>query len=180
MKKTEYDFIAWFPETSPPSCAKLINDEGQGWTNWPVADLSVKPGAAITLEFKAKQENVMYTPSAVVVNGWDGKEWIRIWGVDLPLGSFDWRTVKPEKWWIPPGVSVIRVFLSGGAGDRERPGITWFDDLKIYMDDRLIYENKFSNWLPYQIAGAVITAIPVGLYAARRMPKITVPQEWWK
>jgi len=30
------------------------------------------------------------------------------------------------------------------------------------------------------ITGAIITAIPIGLYAARRMPKVTVPEEWWK
>jgi len=180
VRKKEYDFLTW---TSFPSSAKLYNDEGRGWVwawwGWIFYDLPVTPGAKLAVKVKAKQQNVLYSASHIPIDGYNGKEWRRLWSLRLPLGTFDWSEHSRTET-LPTDIIAIRSSPAGGAGSATAPGITWFDDLKIYQDDKLIYENKFSNWLPYQIAGAVITAIPIGLYAARRMPKVRVPEEWWK
>jgi len=180
MRKTEFDFLTW---TSFPSSLKQLNDEVGGWTwsGYFPDTITVRPGSTIKFEFNAKQQNVLTQyRSHYRIIGFDGEKWVNIPRalISLPIGTFDWKHYETH-FVVPANIKAIRGAPRGGAGMPEA-GITWWDDLKIYMDDKLIYENKFSNWLPYQMAGAVITAIPVGLYATRRMPKITVPQEWWK
>jgi len=147
-RKAEYDFLTW---TSFPSSAKLFNDMGgpPPATGFEILPISVTPGAALKIKFKAKQKNVLYSPSFLWLLGWNGTEWkplpiglTRIF--ELPLGTFDWREFNIDADVVPSGVVALKGHLSGGAGDKERPGETWFDDLKIYMDDKLIYENYFS------------------------------------
>jgi len=179
MLKVEYDFLPW-NYTSFPSSVKLLNDGEATWVRLEKPRLlSVSPGSRVKVEVKTKIQNIFYETTHVGIDGWDGKGWRRLHTFGHRTGARDWETIEGELS-IPSNVFALRCVFAGAAGTPEYPGISWFDDLKIYQDDKLIYMNKFSNWLPYQIAGAVITAIPVGLYAARRMPKIRVPEEWWK
>jgi len=142
MRKTEYDFLTW---TSFPSSIKMINDEPREWA-WlgNVFQLSVKPGSKIRRVIKVKQQNVLYAGSHTPIDGWDGKTWRRLANLWLPMGSFGWVEDVKELT-VPSDVTAIRGHLAGGgSGSPETPGITWFDDLKIYQDDVLIYENYFS------------------------------------
>ena len=134
----------------------------------------VAPGKSLKLLVKAKTKNIQYEPSHIGIDGWNGSVWRRLASPPVaPLGSMDWKEISYSTI-IPADIGDIRIYLYGSVGQ------SWFDDLKIFQDDALIYMNKFTNWLPYQIAGAAITAVPVALYATKRMPKVTIPQEWWK
>jgi len=167
MKRIEYDFFKW---TSFPSSIALKNDESVGWAvHTVIMNLSIEPGAMLTARVKTAQKDVTFNRSHLVIDGWDGSRWVRLpSAIDLPWGTYDWRELE-GRGEIPRNVKVIRIVLTGGGG---RPiGITWFDDLKIYQDDKLIYENKFSNWLPYQIAGAIALSIPTALYAIPRLKR---------
>jgi len=151
LRKIEYDFLTW---TSFPSSIKLINDEPEraAWTKFYNA-ISVRPGFTLRVQIMAKQENVQYYVGGLAVEGFDGKEWTRILRTKLPLGTFDW-SIHSQEITVPANVVAIRLNMAGGAGEPGRPGITWFDDLKIYQDNVLIYANDFSNWNPYIGAGA--------------------------
>jgi len=142
MRKAEYDFLTW---TSFPSSAKLFNDEGKAWAWWGYVyfGLKVAPGSSLSLRVKAKQENVLYSHSHIPIGGYDGKEWRRIGALSLPLGTFDWTEHRRDLT-VPNDIIAIASSPAGGAGSPDKPGITWFDDLKIYQDDKLIYDNYFS------------------------------------
>jgi len=171
MKKAEYDFLTW---TSFPSSLRFYNDEREGWAwrEWILITLP-KRGGTLRLEVNVKQENVLYTRSHIPFSLFDGEKWLPVGTIptlDFPTGTFNWQTFKYEHA-LPPATAAIRILPSGGAGSPEAPGITWFDDLRIYQDGKLIYENKFSNWLPYQIAGAIALSIPTALYAIPRLKR---------
>ncbi len=154
MRKAEYDLLTW---KSLPSSAKLTNDEGKGWTYWEQPSIvSVTPGETLTLKFSAKQENVLYTQSIVVVEWFDPaeKRWRWLVTPRLSLGTYDWSNFE-ETFTIPENISQIRVGrLLGGAGAPEKAGTTWFDNLRVYQDGAPIYENQFTDWMPY-IGGGV-------------------------
>jgi len=165
VRKCEYDFLTW---TSFPSSIKLINDEPERWVNTPKSPpIKVTPRATIRLEVNAKAENMQFE-SGVCVDGWNGREWVRVaplWRVLLlPTGTYDWFKATKE-FTIPSGITSIRVWLAGTWGTPGIPGITWFDDLKIYMDDKLIYADDFSNWNPYLGAGfGALAGLATGYY----------------
>jgi len=182
----EYDFLKW---TSFPSSVKITNPSSKILWDWKrIVIIPVKPGSTIRAECMIKREGLagdywgatVHFDRRVPATPEHPLGWAPLFGIDTPPDVFSWTKWTRERK-IPADVDMLRVYY-GCARARVEGGtnIAWFDDLRVYMDDKLIYENKFSNWLPYQIAGAVITAIPIGLYAARRMPKITVPEEWWK
>jgi len=162
MRKKEYDFLTW---TSFPSSIKLTNDERRewAWTGWVFYGLPVRPGSKLTVKFKAKQQNVLYSVSHVPIDGYNGSEWRRIVNFGLSLGTFDWtehsRTIT-----VPSDIISIRSSLAGGAGSPEALGITWYDDLRVYMDDKLIFSYDFGNWNPIIGAGAGIVGIGVPAY----------------
>jgi len=166
-KKKEYDFLV---RTSFLSSAKLINDERAGHVIWGTLfkSLTVTPGATLTVRVNAKQENVLYTHSYLALSGFNGKEWRALRPtIELPLGSFDWMPHSMEIP-IPSDIVAIRSLAGplGGAGSPEAPGITWFDDLKIYQDDVLIYENKFTAPIVQVTVGGVLP-IATGLGVVR-------------
>jgi len=175
MRKAEYDFLTW---KSFPSSAKLINDEGPGkyafWYEYTPEALPVKPGARLKIEVWVKQENVIYgnypTFQEVSLRGFDGSRWKFIGRVEIPLGTFDWRKLTSEIK-VPEDVYAVRWMPYIGSGTKTKPGVAWFDDLRIYQDGVLVYEDKFSNWLPYQIAGAIALSIPTALYAIPRLKR---------
>ena len=166
VTKAQYDFLDY---VSFPSSGKLVNDgtEGRVYIGWypQRVRLAVNPDATLKVEYNAKGQNTVYG-SHVSIDGWNGTEWRRLINIPpklLPLGSFDWRVIS-ESFKIPPDVTVIGYQPSAGAGDRATPGITWFDDLKIYQNGVPIYENKFSNWAPIIIPAEIITGVAMIKY----------------
>jgi len=131
-----YDFVVW---KSFPSSAKI---DGGGW--WRLDTFYVVPGT-IEIEVTVKQKDVTEANSHIALLGWDehgtyvGRLSVNppLAAPGFPLGSFDW-TVFSGVATIPENVSIARVDLAGGKG------ITWFDDLKIYQNGELIYEEYFS------------------------------------
>lgn len=167
MRKPEYDFLNW---TSFPSSGKVFTDEARydAWATWGVSPvIPVTPGRTLKAEVMVKQQNVMYSRSHVHMVGYDGKTWRVMPSIPpvetpIPVGTFDWKKFLLEET-IPSDIIAIRVDPAGGAGSPEAPGITWFDNLKIYQDDVLIYSNDFTNWNPYIGAGI---GTPIGGVAA--------------
>ena len=160
MKKAEFDSLTW---ANFPSSLKLTVDEATHYGEVTPVTAS-KPNSRIRMTIKAKLKDVLYDFSHIALDGWDGSKWFRIEPppyvpVDLGRGTIDWKTVVLETI-IPSNVNLIRPYLVAGGGSPEKPAITWFDDLKIYQDDVLIYENNFSNWAPLIIIPAeIITGV---------------------
>jgi len=180
----EYGFLPW-NYTSFPSSLKIVAPyRGPATWVWTVLSkgIGVTPGSELTVRLNIKQQNRLPDPAShIQVEAWDGEKWTRppIFGTrrgEIPAGSFDWTTFE-LKGTIPSGVYMVRVVYPAGSGEPE--AITWLDDLRVYMDDKLIYENKFSNWRPFlEVPAVAVTAVAsgvAGLKAARK-----APSEWWK
>jgi len=175
MKKIEYDFLTW---TSFPSSLKLINDEPTRGPMVLIADMiPVSGGRKISYEVQMKSQDALPaqagTPGvgiAIFVSP-DGVRFPFFdWLTGIEQGTHDWKKYRDEKT-LPTDARYVRAYVYGGTGRPGKPGINWYDDFKIYQDDKLIYENKFSNWLPYQIAGAIALSIPTALYAIPRLKR---------
>ena len=151
MRKVEYDFLTW---TSFPSSLKLLNNESgnESWTHFDLPKISVVPGATLRCKVKAKQENVTYSVS----HGGHGLPSMPSF-FELPLGTFDWKEFAGEEFKVAPGTHEMTPYLDGGSGSKGLPGVTWFDDLRVYQDGVLIYSNDFSNWAPIIIPAEIIT-----------------------
>ena len=172
MKEKKHDFLTW---KSFPSSAKLTNDEIKGWAWWGYVyeNLSVEPGAVLSIRVKAKQKDVTHHVSHIPIDGFDGIEWRRMASLHLPLGTFDWKEHRRDIV-VPPSIIAIRSSPAGGAGSEELPGITWYDDLKVYQDGDLIFSEDFTNWnsyIPYLIVGGIVSVI-VGLIGATKALKM--------
>ena len=170
MQKIEYDFLIW---RSFPSSIKLINDEPERYVYAPwglvAENIPVMSGATLKIECQVKQENVIYGYSHLPIHGFDGKEWKWIKEVRIPKGTFDWST-QSLTISVPSGITLIRVTLAGGAGTPASLGITWFDDLKVYMDDELVYDNYFTALRPGKVVPVIWTPPEriIGAYQRRK------------
>jgi len=157
--KIEYDFLNW---KSFPSSLKLTNKNPSDWVYGPYsAIIPIIPSSIISVKVQVKQENVIPpNPSHVLIGGWNGEKWIDIPAKrETPFGTFDWASFDFYNTQIYPDTQALRVHVSGGGGRPETPGITWFDDLRIYRNDVLIYSNDFSNWAPIIIPTEIITGV---------------------
>jgi len=76
-----------------------------------------------------------------------------------------WRKIEvtgeSEPGWVsekaPEGSTGARVqVMMGMAESNQKPSITKIDDLKIYRNGELTYINRFSNWKPYIVSGAIV------------------------
>jgi len=171
VKKKEYDFLNW---TSFPSSGKLFNDDPSEAIWWgQYRNISITPGKTLKIVVNWKQQDVILPESGIRphVGFW----WNGVWGGQIfpPLGTYDWREFKGE-WIVPAGKTTLDVIIAGGAGTPEKPGITWFDDLKIYQDDVLIYANDFSNWNPYIGAGVGGGLGGVGAFYLTKNPVLSL------
>ena len=159
MRKAEYDFLSW---TSFPSSGKILNDTRNLWAYFfdgYTPSLAVTPGSTIMIKVNAKQSNVMFMRSGVVIHWYDREadKWRYLKELKLPLGSFDWQVFE-YTFKVPAGVTLIRGRIrAGGSGTPGSPGITWFDDLKIYQDDKLIYDNYFTALRPGKVVPVIWT-----------------------
>lgn len=168
MQKYEYDFINW---SSFPSSRKVINDESTDFWAFGFGWFPVTPRSIIKVEFMAKGENIIGgRVSRIAIDGKDvnGVEArIRAGGdLFLPSGSFKWGKFETSLI-VPSNVTSIRVLFLGGNGT---PALTWYDDLKIYQNGALIFEDKFSNWTPYILGGGLAVAGGVAGYAWKKKP----------
>lgn len=152
MLRVSYDFLHY---VSFPSSIKLFNSEAKrSWSTSTLTSIGIAP-KALVVELKAKQQNVNPIFDAVSVFRvipFDSKGAQISYGdtLILPYLTFDWTTFKGTLS-IPSNTTTIQMRVSGGAGTPEAPGITWFDDLKIYQDGVLIYDNYFSAIRPGKV-----------------------------
>ena len=82
-------------------------------------------------------------------------------------GTADWDTYSGETI-VPSGAETISCNLWGGFGTPEKEGITWFDDLKIYQDGELIYENYFTQIRLGKVVPVMITPPEIIVGAVQR------------
>jgi len=178
VRKTEYDFLTW---TSFPSSLKLTNDEKDvvigAWT----PNLPIAKGDKLRVEVDVKQKDVPPEPAPHVGKAfiwhrvWDGKEWA-IWAWvpfserEIP-STPEWTKFSLYNVIVPEGFSAISFAPHlWGSGVPNTPGIAWFDNLKIYKNDVLIYSDDFNNWNPYIGAGAGGAAGALAGYLITRNP----------
>jgi len=136
VKKAEVDFLNW---ASFPSSLKLVNDEATWFV--PIISLwiPVKPGSKIDVKVKAKSERnapIDSTLSFLWARNVLLKDVLRI---HFPSGAFQWSTFKGS-FVVASDVDKIQ------AGFMVSPSLLWVDDLRIYQDGVLIYEDKFTGW----------------------------------
>jgi len=144
MPERAQDFLTW---TSFPSSVKLVNDT-EKFLTWRIIPsekaLAVNPGSKLHAEIRVKQEGILGPyKSHLALRAAALPEWPVVDRIMIPNGTFDWSdfTVEAD---IPSNVSSILVYFATVP-----KGTNWFDDLRIYQDGVLIYENKFSNWGPF-------------------------------
>ena len=161
MPQKMYDFLTW---VSFPSSLKLVSFpyvEGgaRQWRPWIIRGIPVTPGKELKLQYNAKKQNLMFD-SSIVIYGLKGEEarWLGV--VVAGTGTLDWRTYtrsSPDRIVVPEDIKEIGLVFPCGAGVPPNPGITWFDDLKIYMDDKLIYDKYFTALRPGKVIPTVWT-----------------------
>jgi len=183
----EYDFRNW---TSFPSSLKLIGQYDNPGAYRLFEERAVRPGAVITLSCQVKALDLTFdkgekwlSKSYFSVHGYyeAGREWKLMWDPTVPFGTYGW-TPFTRKFTIPSGVTKMRITIYGGWGPNRGPAATWFDSLRIHMDDVLIYSNDFTNWSPYigaglggacgALTGYLITRKP--LYALAGIPTMLI------
>jgi hypothetical protein len=154
---------------------KAVNDEKDKyvWSDFITPAIPIKPrGEGMVLSIARKTLN-LGTLSWLDIFGFDGKEWKYLyrWIVADP-GTADWLVLEHPilTHYVPEGITAFKLRLCGGYG-ANGVGVTWFDDLKVYQDGKLIYGNGFDNWNPYIGAGlgGVLTATPA--YLITRKPE---------
>lgn len=166
--KSEYDFTDF---KSAPSSVKLTVEAINGWIAGPkLPIIPVNAGATIRVEFYAKSKDnqkgttqftrfgLSYFTSTVkgdLLNGY----------ITIPDGTHPWSKFTQE-YTTPAGTYQIVPFFGATKGT------VWFDDLKIYQNNVLIYSNDFSNWNPYIGAGiGAIAGIPAYIITKKSKPK---------
>jgi len=140
----EYDFLTW---TSFPSSVKVVNPEARHKTEIFAVNIPVTPGATVKAVVNAKTKDVIpYRGNGSwisIMGSPDGVDWKYIdGGFTVPpvpgvRGTKDWQQYESEMR-MPADIKLLRLHFTFPKGT------TWFDDLKIYQDDKLIYENYFS------------------------------------
>jgi len=165
VRAITYDFL---PRnfTSWPSSLKMENDRPEKLIHR-VGFIDAVPGSKLyaTINTKGKELSAINGFSGAVGAGiYDHyHRYVRYLGdlVRFPVGTFNWRTLPGRgSFTVPLDAEVIGISIVIGRGT------AWFDDLKIYQDDKLIYTNDFSNWNPYIGAGAggLGVGVPTYLY----------------
>jgi len=167
--KLEWDFLQF---KSFPSSMKATNSYGYAVYTHPSGhhdiagfpvEIPIKPMSRIMVKCSMKTLNVAppgtpvrppgyWTEARVHIQFLRGEEIIKRWYPCELWGDTGWVVLSKEEN-APIESNAIRILLFAGGKPGET-SFTWFDDLKIYMDDKLIYANNFSNWNPYIGAGA--------------------------
>jgi len=172
----EYDFLHW---TSFPSSRKIINYKTDEQIWWTVVDkLPVEPGKYLTVVVNVKGQNIG-TPAAcrshIAIDCYNENYELfkipRAMILYVPPRTTDWTQLK-ETVIVPNGaVAILVTTIAGTAQSPDLPNISWYDDLKIYQNGELIYENTFDNWLPCIIGGGITTVV-VGVAGVTKLMKV--------
>ena len=121
------------------------------------------PRAIVTVKTYMATKNAVSPPpdgSATEITVIDPTGKTAFYPVSRLTGTTPWTPIeKTIDFSGAPENMTLNVFSRIGASDGINPSITWFDDLKIYQDDTLIYSDDFSKWDP--VIGAGIGA-PIG------------------
>jgi len=163
-EQVTYDFL---DRISFPSSVKIVNPTGAHRTHVFSPAIPITPGSLARAEVQAKTKDVL-TPNGngswiSIMGSPDEINWVYIGsGFTVPAvpgtwGTRGWAPFKSEMR-MPADIRFLRCHFTYA------PGITWFDDLKIYQDGVLIYENKFTGWWPLT---SVLAPIVTGLGVVR-------------
>ena len=158
------DFLTW---KSFPSSLKLENVTEPVSYVWPTLaeGVPVTPSKPLRVEVYAKQVDSSLYHSGVRVDAWTGEKWYYAVGWLEFFGTFNWKkfvvTSNPVQ--MDAKALKVMIFALGPKGKT-----TWYDDLRIYQDDILIYENKFTGLWPLT---SVIAPIATGLGVVRLRKK---------
>lgn len=179
--KESYDFLNF---VSFPSSLRLENDTG--YTVTPKVNYIPLKGPG-----KVRVECMVKVKGGYPAEKYNDKEmsaWVGFGGRDanrkfvedtygrtypLVIGDQDWVKVVGEANMTPEVVWLAFSTDPAGSGTPGKVAYTWFDDLKIYLDGKLIYEDNFSNWnlylgsIPVVVVGGVI-----GFNEAKKLIKI--------
>jgi hypothetical protein len=163
MIQVAHDFTKFH---SFPSSLKLVSDE-QAVAIHQIKKIPVLAGSKILLKVNVKQENIVNNAdifsrisSRVLVD--QQEQWLTQF-FHFPAGTWDWTEFTSAPVTIPVGGTMLSSFsiVGGSSLNSGVLGTTWFDDLKIYQDDILIYSDDFNNWNPYIGAGVgALAGIP--------------------
>jgi len=153
--RESYDFLQW---TSFPSSLRVSNDEGINIRFRSRQFIPVKTPATIRIEGNIKVENGSITePAWIAVVGWNaaGREVARF-GTGGTV-SQNWVKMEASRD-MPTGIANIELrMVCAGSGTKGKVATTWFDDLKIYQDDELIYDNYFTALRPGRVVPVIWT-----------------------
>jgi len=148
--------------TSWPSSLKIVSE---GYGPVPVPDdeqpsFSAEKGDVFKAEVMVRQENVTSEHrSSYVLLGNGENLGFDSWEAE----SFDWIRSTKTFTEVPADVNMVRLQMrGGGTEDPSVPAVTWYDDLKIYKNDRLIYEDGFASYTPYGVGVGIAVAGVVG------------------
>ena len=157
MFKVSHDFLNW---TSFPSSIKLWADD-MGWHPILATDeagpfplIKVTPGSHIKATVNFRSENAVAIPGPHpgnfiqwylqrTANFRDPNSIAKEIRQQFAFGTYSWTPYEIEFDMLPDTPWLRAIFL-GAGGTPEKPMSVWLDDLKIYMDDKLIYDNYFS------------------------------------
>ena len=136
----EYDLINW---TSLPSSMKLVNETDELAYVWGkyIEAIPVKPNTPFIMVVNGKRDIIPLEQKYSAIRMDYAGTWDNIVSLHLPRESFEWMEIT-KTGVIPEDASHVdlRIFAKGINGDK-----TWFDDLRIYQNDVLIYENHFTD-----------------------------------
>lgn len=166
MIKAEYDFLDWI---SFPSSFKVVTDEERGgWTPSgkpvPTVTLRISPPTKVRAEVMVKTIGVRSPPPGAIggarLHGQildEAGNVLRTLSSTPIYGDTDWtRSIMPETS-ITEG-AFLRIGLRwGGSIIPRKEAISKFDNLKIHMDDMLIYDNYFTALRPGKVIPVIWT-----------------------
>jgi len=164
-RKTEYDFLDW---TSFPSSLKVSDDRGTGYWDpaLPHTKIPIKPPCKIRVEAMVKAENIPSPPADLGASIFcptmyaDGK--VRRYGFTNPFAIEDMGWIKTTyEIKEDAGDYLLVAPRVGGSGQAGVFATSKFDDIKVWIDDVLIYSNDFSNWAPVIIPAEIITGAAI-------------------
>jgi len=162
--KESYDFLDF---TSFPSSFRLDSDTGGNFNfvkvrqwGWFLVPVTITKPSKIRLEVNMKVLNgVAEEPAWVAMMGVDttGRDVDGTYTKTLDTYYPAWMKLSAEVT-MPETVKFIEVRTVGaGSGVKGKVASTKYDDLKVYQDDKLIYDNYFTALRPGKIIPTVWT-----------------------
>jgi len=156
--ESSYDFLPG-NYVSFPSSLKIVNT-AEKTGRYTVSDQIPVIGNSVYATINAKGNDILISPTSLRIQYYDGTTWKQIRGEEFPMGNFDWREFQTQPTPIPPEAQYLRARLWPAKGTIR------LDDLQVYQDGVLIYENNFTAPI-VQVAVSVVLPIVTGLGVVR-------------